>query len=340
MTKLSAASTVALLFAVAPSSGLAQGHHFPSDDDLRTILRYLVEDTPVAGMVLGVLEADGSTRVVSYGTAGEGARPLGPQSRFEIGSITKTFTGTLLADAVTRGLVSLDDPVQMHLPDTVRVPSRNGREITLLDLVTHRSGLPRLATNHVAEDPDDPYADYTIATMYAFLSQHELRRDPGAEYEYSNLGFHLLGHALGRASGTSFTDLVKRRLLQPLGMSQTGYDLEGEGVEWMARGHRRLAVTSYNTGTEARRGAGGLRSNVLDMLEYLKANVGPPTNVAEQALRDAHAPRSAFGDRGSRVGLAWVTTVAGGRSTVEHGGGTGGFTSRIAFDPDRRVGDG
>ena len=193
--KISAASAIVLLLTAVPSPALAQVRHFPPDDDLRTMLRYLVEDTPVAGMVLGVLEADGSTRVVSYGSAGEGARPLGPQSRFEIGSITKTFTGALLADAVSRGVVSLDDPVQRHLPDTVRVPSRNGREITLLDLVTHHSALPRLASNHTPADPDDPYADYTTATMYAFLSQHELRRDPGEEYEYSNLGFHLLGHA-------------------------------------------------------------------------------------------------------------------------------------------------
>ena len=131
---------------------------------------------------------------------------------------------------------------------------------------------------------------------------------------------------------------MEERLLEPLGMSQTGYDLEGGGAEWMARGHRRLAATSFNTGGEARRGAGGLRSNVLDMLEYLKANVGPAANSLEELLREAHEPRVAIGDRGSRVGLAWVTTVAGERSVVEHRGGTGGFTSRIAFDPDRGVG--
>lgn len=326
------------LLLVLPAAGFGQTRHFPSDEELGTTVRYLVEDTPVAGIVLGLLEADGSTRVVSHGTAGDGARPLGPNSVFEIGSITKTFTGALLADAVQRGLMSLDDPVQMYLPDSVRVPQRGGRSITLQHLAMHHSGLPRLASNHEPAQPSDPYADYTLATMYSFLATHELRRDPGAAYEYSNLGFQLLGHAIARASGSSLTDLVRSRILDPVGMSATGYDLEGDFTEWMARGHRALAPTPPHTGGEARRGAGGLRSNVIDMLMYLRANVGPPRNGLERAMREAQAPRSDFGARGSTVGLAWVATTVGERRIVQHGGGTGGFTSRIAFDPDHNVG--
>lgn len=327
-----------LLAAVASPSATAQTDHFPNDDDLRTIVRYLVEDTPVAGMVLGVLEADGSTRIVSYGTAGPEAPALSPESGFEIGSITKTFTGTLLADLVMRGVVSLEDPVQMYVPDSVRIPTRGARSITLLDLATHHSGLPRVADNHEPSNPGDPYSDYTLATMYAFLSEHDLRRDPGSEYEYSNLGFQLLGHAIARASGASLTELVDTRVLGPLGMTATGYDLEAGVADRMARGHRRLSVTSFNTGGEARRGAGGLRSNAVDLLEYLKANVGPAGTHLEDALRLAHEPRRPFGSRGAMIGLGWVTTEVAGTRIIEHGGGTGGFTSRIAFDPEREVG--
>ena len=109
-----------------------RGQHFPADEEIQTMLRYLVEDGETPGIVLGVLEADGSTRIVSYGSAGPNARPLGPRSVFEIGSITKTFTATLFADMVARGEVSLEDFVSEYLPDRVNVPSRSGREITLL----------------------------------------------------------------------------------------------------------------------------------------------------------------------------------------------------------------
>ena len=126
-----------------------------------------------------------------------GARPLGPRSVFEIGSINKTFTGTLLADMVNKNEVALADPISKYLPAGVTAPSRNGRSITLLDLATHRSGLPRLPDNHTPADRANPYADYTIEKLYAFLSKHELRRDPGAEGEYSNLGSGTAGPPAG-----------------------------------------------------------------------------------------------------------------------------------------------
>ena len=166
------------------------------------MFRYLVEDGVTPGIVVGILEADGSTRILWEGTAGPEAAPLGPRSIFEIGSVTKTFTGALLAESAARGVVALDDPVASYLPDSVRVPSREGREITLLDLATHHSGLPRLPDNYTPPDPSNPYSDFTVEKLYAFLAQHELRRTPGSEGEYSNLGYGLLGHAGRRGART------------------------------------------------------------------------------------------------------------------------------------------
>lgn len=226
----------ALVPLLVPGGARAQDH-FPTDPELETMLRLTVEDGATPGMVLGVVEADGTGRVVSFGSAGSGARPLSAGSVFEIGSITKTFTATLLADMVARGQVALDDPVALYLPDRVTVPSRGDREITLLDLATHTSGLPRNPENHRPPDLRDPWASYTVEILYAFLSGYELPRDPGTEYEYSNLGFGLLGHALARAAGQPFEELLRERILEPLGMDRTGYDLEGSVAEWMARGH-------------------------------------------------------------------------------------------------------
>ena len=316
----------------------ARGQHFPEDKDLELMLRYLVEDGKTTGIVVGLLEADGSTRVVSYGSAGPDARPLGPLSVFETGSIGKTFTATLFADMVIRGEVALGDPVSKYLPDGVTVPSWGGREITLLDLATHRSGLPKNATNHNPADRRNPYADFTLEVMYEFLSSHELRREPGIQFEYSNLGFQLLGQALAQAAGISYTDLHRQRILAPLGMTSAGFTLEGGRAEWMVRGHRNGSVVPYWTGTEARLGAGGLFANIEDMLKYLQANVGPPGSVLEQAMRTAHEAREAWGEGGAKIGLAWKSDTVQERLIVEHRGNTGGFSSLVAFDPEKRVG--
>jgi len=326
--------------AMAPAAPAATtaARHFPTDEELGVMLRYLVEDGETPGIVLGILEADGSTRVVSYGSGGPGTRPLGPRSEFEIGSINKTFTGAVLAGMVARGDVALTDPVSRYLPDSVRVPSRNGRQITLLDLATHFSALPRIGT-HTPANRADPYADYTVDKMYSFLSTHELRRDPGAEGEYSNLGMGLLGHALGRKAGTNIQELIRTRITEPLGMRATTYARPGESREWMTRGHNDAGeVVPYWGLTDAMAGAGGLRSNAEDMLVYLKANVaGPATTDAHRAIRSAHEIRREV-KPGQSIGLAWNVVEANGRKVWMHGGGTAGYITMIAFDPERRVG--
>ncbi len=324
---------------VLPASGAAQ---FPVDQQLGALLQSRVDEGRAVGIVLGLLEADGTNRVVFAGSAGEGARPLGPQTVFEIGSITKVFTGTLLADMARRGEVSLSDPVARHLPRRVRVPSRAAAEITLLDLATHRSALPRLPTNLEPADRTNPYADYTVEQLYAFLSSHELRRGISAEFEYSNLGVGLLGHALSRAAGVSYETLVQRRILEPLGMSMTGITLEGDMRDWMANGHnqRGNVVPLWDLPTLA--GAGALRSDVLDMLRFLDANIGEPRSELEESMRAAHVPQAIAslgeGPAEQSIGLNWLISWAGDATIVWHGGATAGFTTFVGFDPDRQVG--
>ena len=316
----------------------AGAQHFPPDEEVALILRYLVEDGKAEGIVVGFLEADGSTRIFSYGSAGPDAPPLGPGSVFETGSMGKTFTATLLADMVRKGEVALEDPVSRYVPEGVTVPSYGGREITLLDLATHRSGFPKNADNHMPGDPENPYADYTTEVLYEFLATHELRREPGTQFEYSNLGFQLLGHALAQAAGTTYSELHRERILTPLGMTTAGFTLDGERAEWAAQGHRNGSVVPHWTGTEARLGAGGLFANVEDMLKYLKANVGPPETELEEAMQMAHEARLPWGEGGARIGLAWKVDSVQGRAIVEHGGNTNGFSAFIGLDPEKGVG--
>lgn len=319
---------------LAPAA--AQAQHFPPDDDVRTMLRYLVEDGETPGIVLGLLEADGSTRVISWGSGGAGARPLGPRSVFEIGSITKVFTGILLADMVERGEVSLSDPVSRYLPAGVRVPSRNGREITLLDLATHRSALPRMPGN-LTTSASEPYPAYGMEEMYAFLAQHELRRDIGSEFEYSNMAVALLGEALARRAGRTWDELVRERVLEPLGMRMTSTAVAGEMAEWNTQGHDEDGRPAPYRGWPLLPGMGALRSNAEDLLRFLAANTGPPTSRLERVMRSAHEVRSTAGE-GTRIGLNWLVRTDGNRTIVMHGGVTAGYETQIAFDPERGVG--
>lgn len=324
------------LAVLSPAAARAQ-QHFPSNEDLTLMLRYLVEDGETPGIVLGVLEADGTRRIVSYGSGGPNARPLGPRSVFEIGSITKTFTGTLLADMAARGQLSLTDPVSKHLPKSVTVPSRGGKEITLLDLATHHSGLPRMPDNFAPRNPGNPYSDYSADQLYAFLTNHQLRRDPGAQYEYSNVGVGLLGHVLGRVGGASAQDLIQARILKPLGMNLTGFDITGELAQWNTAGHDTTGNVAPYWDVKTLAGAGGLRSNAEDMLTYIQANLGPADNDLERAMRATHQVQKSMNPR-SAVGLNWSVNSDGGRTILSHGGGTAGYRTMIGFDPEKRVG--
>jgi CubicO group peptidase (beta-lactamase class C family) len=333
-----------LIFLATPA---AAQRYFPGDEDLMAMLRYLVEDGATPGVVLGIVEADGQSRILSYGDAispssfvnsKQGFAPLGPRSIFEIGSVTKAFTGILLAEMAHKGEVSLDDPVSRYLPDSVTIPSRGGREITLLDLATHLSGLPFGPDNLDPADPADPWADYTVERLYAFLSAHELRREPGEAFEYSNVGAALLGHALARAIGTDLGTLLRERVLDPLGMHDTGFSGSAMPRERLVAGHGGSGeMVSYWSAAEAIRGAGGLLSTAEDLVVFLKANLGWLETDLLPVLRAAQEPRRRLSERTS-VGLFWQVEERDGRTLHFTGGRTGGFRTAAGFDTRRRVG--
>ena len=344
--------TLALAFSVALGAvpaGAAQpaqaparsGAFFPPDEAVREFARPYIDKGQARGIVVGLVEPDGSRRVLTFGEAGEGARPLAASSVFEIGSITKTFTGTVLADMVRRGRVKLDDPVGKYLPRGVRVPSLNGRQINLLDLATHTSGLPRLPTGYVPPDPGNPYGHYAAKHLYAFLNSHELAREPGAKFEYSNLGMGLLGHALARAAGAkSFQTLLADRVLRPLGMSMTAYGRPAALAPWMTKGHdKQGAFATYFDMSDVAvlAGGGGLNSNVTDLMTYLDANIGEPTSPLEHAIREAHrgyrSPRP-----GMQSGLGWMSMARGPLTLAGHNGGTAGYSTYVSFNPNTRAG--
>ena len=207
------------LAAPPPPRPLPADWQMPSDGEIRQLIAARNAPRAGQGIVVGVLGPDG--RRIVAGGSGPGAG-VGGGTLFELGSITKVFTALILADMVNRGEVSLDDPAARYLPPGHRMPQRDGRPITLRDLATHRSGLPRMADDmRSIGDPDGPFADYTEARLLAFLDRYRLSREPGSQWEYSNLGMGLLGYLLARAAGTDYETLLRARITGPLGMTDT-----------------------------------------------------------------------------------------------------------------------
>ena len=232
----------------------------------------------------------------------------------------------------------LDDPVAKYLPSSTRIPSRNGRQITLLDLATQSSGLPRMPSNFTPRDSTNPYADYSVQQMYAFLSGYQLTRDIGASYEYSNLGVGLLGHALALKAGTSYEQLVTRRILTPLQMKETAITLTPALRARLALGHGGDGHVVPNWDLPTLAGAGALRSTAADMLTFLVANLDSTRAPLSQTLQQTHGERHATDNPNLKIGLAWHILSRPAGTIVWHNGGTGGYRTFTGFDPARRVG--
>jgi CubicO group peptidase (beta-lactamase class C family) len=318
---------------VAASTPQSSPWHASSDGDLLQILNERIARGAAVGLVVGALEG-GKPRVVASGhrATGQPAAVEG-DTVFEIGSVSKVFTTTLLAEMAAQGDVALEDPIRKFLPDSVKVPSRNGREITLLDLATATSGLPRLPNNMRPKDPTNPYADYDVENLHALLSGYTLPRDPGSSYEYSNLGMGLLGHVLALRGGASYEELVTERVLKPLGMTDTRIVMSDAMRARLAVGHGADLRPVSNWDLTALAGAGAWRSTANDMLRFLAAAVTPPQGSLGQAFRMAVEPRRQTSTVGLQIGLGWHILDRNQRRIVWHNGQTGGYHSFIGLDP-------
>ncbi|MCY4631277.1 MAG: serine hydrolase [bacterium] len=310
-----------------------QGVEPLTESQIRTLLAEFVdEDRQSVGVVAGTTSAEGRV-VVGYGhlSADDPTQPDG-DTVFEIGSITKVFTATVLADLVAQEELGLDTPVQSVLGDEVSMPTSDGAQITLGHLATHSSGLPRLPDNFDPADPTNPYADYTVEDLYAFLSSHKLARDIDEAVEYSNVGFGLLGHALSVGAGTDFEALIAERVLEPLQMSDTAIELTPALRERLATGHDGQLRPAANWDLPALAGAGALRSTVHDLLTFLEANLGLGPSPLRQAMERARTPQRSDPALGMDIGLGWIIAREGDREFVWHNGGTGGYASFVGFD--------
>ncbi len=303
----------------------------PSDDYIRSLLSERMEHNGV-GVVVGVVDQDGR-RVVAHGRSGApDDRPLDGSTVFQLGSVTKPITSLLLADMVTRGEVELDDAASEYLPAGVSMP-RRGRPITLRDLSTHMSGLPSMPSNFDINAKPDPIEGYTVNELWAFLSTHELRREPGTGYGYSNLAVSLMGRLLAMRMRTNYEALVKERVLDSLGMTSTSITLSEDQLARLAPGHGPYLtpVTTFEMATL--QASGSLRSTVDDMLNLIEAYLGYSDTPLRPAM-DLQLVSGGIRD-GQQQALGWFLREDG---TVRHSGGKAGYRSGVAFNPKTGMG--
>jgi serine-type D-Ala-D-Ala carboxypeptidase/endopeptidase len=302
-------------------------------DDIQEAVANRVDHQKAVGIVVATIDANGRNVIARGKIAKDGDGAADANTVFEIGSVTKVFTSLLLADMVERGEVRPDTPVAELLPKTVKVPSRNGRQITLLDLSMQSSGLPRIPNNLRPADFTNPYADYTPAKLYEFLAGYTLSRDPGEKYEYSNLGAGLLGYALALKAGMSYEELVRTRILEPLGMHNTSITLTGDQKKRLAPGYDASLRPVKNWDFDALAGCGALRSTANDLLTFLAANMELTDSPLKPAMRRMRSVRKPTGLPDLDIAMAWHIFTRFGGEIVWHNGGTAGYRSFIGFDP-------
>jgi len=312
------------------------------------------EDSAHVGLVIGAV-ADGEEVLRGFGARGLGdARPLDADTVFEIGSISKVFTGILLARRVEAGELSLDDRVADLLPEGWSL-SGPARAITLRHCTTHTSGLPRLPRNLMTPTRafrlllgGDPYRDYGEGAFRDALATTGLDFAPGSDHAYSNFAVGLLGFALAARDGTDYETLVRQEIAGPLGMTRTTTVDDAWTREHLSAKYRsalKLGPAMLASASDEWRlpnhlaGAGAVRSTGRDMLTFLKANMGLVATPIDAALRRSH--REVFREDADRaMGMNWVRSHERDLSqdVVWHNGGTGGFRSYLGFTEDRRFG--
>ena len=338
MRRIAFASVSAVLFVSALAAQSEAPAKPQSQVELAPLLdefcRPLVDSEVALGLVVGVIDGD-RREVRGYGRARyelDGAPDA--DTLFEIGSISKVFTGVLLAHAVLRGEVALTDLAQKHMPEGKTLPKTDANQIRIVDLATHMSGLPRLPDGM---DPrgDDPYSAFTREALFDGACRSMLRNEPGSTYEYSNLGAALLGQLLvDRAGAKSFEELLHDRVLKPLAMDRTSIRLPDATAAMLASGSDANLAPMKPWNLAAFEPAGGIRSSMTDMLKFARSQWTPLAAVHSASSLAMAREKQRDIPGGLGIGLGWH--IAKDQVTRWHNGETGGFHSMLLVRTEER----
>lgn len=299
------------------------------DQKVDTLAKAYLSKGNTVSIAIGVLDK-GKKHVYGFGETALGNKKLPDgNTLYEIGSITKTFTGILLAYFAAQDKLQLDDPINKYLPDSIPAHLSN---ITLASLSNHSSGLPRLPSNFwQGANMQNPYIHYDNQRLFSFLKNFQPTREPGAEFEYSNLAVGLLGVILERVSGKPYEQLLQEIIWQPLTMNNTRINLLAADSSLFAQGHMQgRPVHSWEFISLA--AAGGIRSSINDMLKYAEAQISGGNSALQKAVQLSH--QQTWQKNTVRIGLGWFLMSKDGKSYFNHNGQTGGYATALVVNPE------
>ena len=326
----------------------------PIQAEVDALAKPLLARGEAYGMVVGVVLPDGTTQTFGYGRTGRAGdtHPPDGNTLFQIGSVSKVFVATLLARLVEEGQLHYDDTVRSILPTNIVVSAEAGR-LTLYDLVTHTSGLPRepmspsqlrsylgyLALGH------NLYAHLTIDYLYRYLRDCHPHRQEPRHFFYSNFGFGLLAHLITVKTGRPITDLVVEKICRPLNMTNSVFVLDDSQQQRLAMGHvGNQACWKFSSSPmlpwdmgDLMRSVGSMYSSVDDLLLFAKANLGRTPHLLASALTATHAVQIETPRGGEALG--WIINrFNAGRQTITFKDGmVSGYRAYIGMDLDAHV---
>lgn len=307
-----------------------------TDKRVDSAARNYIQKGNTVGLSIGIIR-NGVVHTYNYGETAAGNNQL-PEvnSIYEIGSITKTFTATLLAYYANEGKLKLTDHITKYLPDSV-VTNKELQGITLEMLSNHTSGLSRLPDNFEfhSSDPYDPYKDYTKKHLYEYLKTCKLNSKPGENYAYSNFGVGLLGSILEQVSGKTFEEMVEEVICIPLGMQNTAQHLTIAQRQRFVGGYNEDGKATFPWTFQVLAACGALRSTLEDMLLYLKANMTQSQTELSKAIE---LTRQITYNKDIKLGLGWHMIVVDGIQYYFHDGATFGCSSFLAFNIEKKMG--
>ncbi|HXB44345.1 MAG TPA: serine hydrolase domain-containing protein [Puia sp.] len=304
------------------------------DKQVDSAVRSYISLEATVGLSIGIIK-QGSVYYYGYGETARGNKKIPDEhTLFEIGSLSKTFTSILLADAVNSGAVKLDDPMNKYLPDSIPKLEYGGVPITLKTLANHSSGLPRMPSNFYSPDDSNPYKDYDQKDLFSFYRNFKPIRKPGEKYEYSNLAAGTLGVILERVNHASYETLFLGTICRPLHMNETReFLLSGDSARF-AKGYDEQGAPSSQWDFMALGAAGAIRSTNADLLKYALANLGDAPPKLLKAIKLTHV--ITFSEGQTKVGLAWHYIKPGKDELIFHNGQTGGYHSYLAFNEEKK----
>jgi D-alanyl-D-alanine-carboxypeptidase/D-alanyl-D-alanine-endopeptidase len=317
----------------------------PDETEIRNLLAERIKalggEQGGVGIVVGVIGQDGR-RIISAGQrSSDDARAPDADTAFEIGSITKAFTALLLAEMAEKNELGLNDSVSKYLPAGFKTPERSGKAISLLHLATHTSGLPFMP-NEPPTPNDRDAVKYSATDLRHFVASCKLRSDPGEKWEYSNIGYWLLGEALASRAGVDYDTLLRRRVIAPLDLTNTDFTLSPKMKTNFASGHNAVLQPSLPISAlpiySIMPAAGGLYSTANDLLKVLAVAMDYERSSLSAATHLTWTTRRPISDNRSEQALGWTIIHQQNEKLTVHDGSTFGYASSIAWDPVRGAG--